>query len=313
MKKYVLYRIMTTVPVLLGISLLAFILGVLSPGDPAEMAVNQSGLGTPTEEDIEAMREELGLNRPVYVQYMAWILRVLQGDLGTSYISGRDIFEEILARFPVTAELALAALAIAACGGIAAGVVCAVYKDGWFDNIALFLTNIMLAIPGFWLALLMILVFCESFHLLPVSGGDSWEHFILPAFAVSFSTMATVCRFMRGALLEEFSKQYFIIARARGIGVKRLLWNYALPNAALPAIALLGNYFAGALGGSVVAESIFALPGISSMALEAIRFRDYPVLQAYVLTTGWTLVIVTLAVDLWMFYLNPKMKKGAEK
>ena len=312
MIRYCCRRILLALPVLLGISLLAFVLGLLSPGDPAEFALDQNGMDAPTEAQIAAMREELGLNRPVYLQYLSWLLRVLQGDFGSSYITGRDILQELLMRLPVTVELAVMALAIAAVLGIGAGTLCAVYKDSWLDNTLQLLTNILLAVPGFWLALLMILLFSETLRLLPTSGSDGLRYFILPALAVSFSTMATVCRYMRSSLLTEFAAQYFLVARMRGINKLKLLFCYAFPNAILPVAALLGNYLAGVLGGSVIAESIFALPGISSMALEAIRFRDYPVLQAYVLFTGWLLVVITLGVDLLMFYLNPKLRMGAD-
>lgn len=310
MIRYCFYRILMAVPVLVGISLLAFALGLLSPGDPAEFALNQNGLDAPTEAQLAVMREELGLNRPVYVQYLAWMAQVLQGNLGSSYISGRDILQELLLRLPVTAELAVLALALAAVVGIVAGVLCAVYKDSTLDRLLQFVTNVMLAVPGFWLALLMILLFSETLRWLPTSGSSSLRHFVLPALAVSLSTAATVCRYMRSSLLQEFAAQYFTIARVRGLGKARLLFSYALPNALLPVIALLGNYFAGILGGSVIAESIFALPGISSMALEAIRLRDYPVLQAYVLFTGWLLVVITLLVDVLMLRLNPKLQAG---
>lgn len=310
MIRYCFYRILMAVPVLVGISLLAFALGLLSPGDPAEFALNQNGLDAPTETQLAVMREELGLNRPVYVQYIAWMAQVLQGNLGSSYISGRDILQELLLRLPVTAELAVLALALAAVVGIVAGVLCAVYKDSTLDRLLQFVTNVMLAVPGFWLALLMILLFSETLRWLPTSGSGSLRHFVLPALAVSLSTAATVCRYMRSSLLQEFAAQYFTIARVRGLGKARLLFSYALPNALLPVIALLGNYFAGILGGSVIAESIFALPGISSIALEAIRLRDYPVLQAYVLFTGWLLVVITLLVDVLMLRLNPKLQAG---
>lgn len=311
MLAYGLKRILLAVPVLIGISLLSFVLGILSPGDPAEFALNQNGLDAPTDEQISAMRAELGLDKPAYIQYIVWISRVLQGDFGVSYINGKDIMQELLLRLPVTMELAVLALFLTAIIGVALGVLCAVYKGSWLDNIVQFITNIMLAVPGFWLALLLILLFGEILRMLPTGGDENLQSFILPALAVSFSTMATVCRFMRSSLLKEFGQQYFVIARARGISSINLLLKYALPNAILPVIALLGNYLASVMGGSVIAESIFALPGISSMALEAIRFRDYPVLQAYVLLTGWLLVLITLGVDLMMFYLNPKVKAGA--
>lgn len=310
MISYFCKRILTAVPVLLGISLLAFILGVLSPGDPAEFVLNQDGLYAPSEEQLEAMREELGLNKPLWLRYGLWLMGVLQGDLGSSYITGRDIAAEIAQRLPVTLELAVLALLMAGVGGIFFGSICAVYCGSFFDNFVKNLTNIMLSIPGFWLALILILIFSEQLRWLPTSGTGSLKYFLLPAFVLAFATMATVCRFMRGALLTEFGRQYFLVAKVRGINKFNLLTRYALPNAIIPVIALLGNYFASVLGGSVIAESIFAIPGISSMALEAIRYRDYPVLQAYVLVSGCTLILVMVTVDLLIAYLNPKVKLG---
>ena len=310
MISYCCKRILTTVPVLLGISLLAFILGVLSPGDPAEFVLNQDGLYAPSEEQLEAMREELGLNKPLWLRYGLWLMGVLQGDLGSSYITGRDIAAEIAQRLPVTLELAVLALLMAGVGGIFLGSICAVYRGSFFDNFVKNLTHVMLSIPGFWLALILILIFSEQLRWLPTSGTGSLKYFLLPAFVLAFATMSTVCRFMRGALLTEFGRQYFLVAKVRGINKLNLLTRYALPNAIIPVIALLGNYFASVLGGSVIAESIFAIPGISSMALEAIRYRDYPVLQAYVLVSGCTLILVMVTVDLLIAYLNPKVKLG---
>ncbi|MFQ9522527.1 MAG: ABC transporter permease [Phascolarctobacterium faecium] len=295
---------------MLGISLLAFILGVLSPGDPAEFVLNQDGLYAPSEEQLEAMREELGLNKPLWLRYGLWLMGVLQGDLGSSYITGRDIAAEIAQRLPVTLELAVLALLMAGVGGIFLGSICAVYRGSFFDNFVKNLTHVMLSIPGFWLALILILIFSEQLRWLPTSGTGSLKYFLLPAFVLAFATMSTVCRFMRGALLTEFGRQYFLVAKVRGINKFNLLTRYALPNAIIPVIALLGNYFASVLGGSVIAESIFAIPGISSMALEAIRYRDYPVLQAYVLVSGCTLILVMVTVDLLIAYLNPKVKLG---
>ena len=210
----------------------------------------------------------------------------------------------------MTLELAVLALLMAGVGGIFFGSICAVYRGSFFDNFVKNLTNIMLSIPGFWLALILILIFSEQLRWLPTSGTGSLKYFLLPAFVLAFATMSTICRFMRGALLTEFGRQYFLVAKVRGINKFNLLTRYALPNAIIPVIALLGNYFASVLGGSVIAESIFAIPGISSMALEAIRYRDYPVLQAYVLVSGCTLILVMVTVDLLIAYLNPKVKLG---
>ena len=166
----------------------------------------------------------------------------------------------------------------------------------------------MFSIPSFWLALILILVFCEHLKLLPTSSDGSINSLLMPAFILAFSTIGTLIRLTRNSLLVEFSKQYYIVAKLRGISTLKLLIQYALPNAILPVIALLGNYFAGILGGSVIVESIFAIPGISFMALQAVSYRDYPVLQAYVLVSGIILVLITMLVDILIMYINPKIK-----
>lgn len=308
MKNYLLHRILTSLLVLIGISILSFILGVLSPGDPAELVLNQNGLENPTEQQILAMREELGLNQPLYLQYANWINNLFSGNLGVSYITGRDILQEILLRLPTTIELALMALFIATFLGISLGIYCAVNEDKFIDNLFKVITNAMFSIPSFWLALILILVFCEQLKLLPTSSDGSIKSLLMPAFILAFSTIGTLIRLTRNSLLVEFSKQYYIVAKLRGIPTLKLLVQYALPNAILPVIALLGNYFAGILGGSVIVESIFAIPGISFMALQAVSYRDYPVLQAYVLVSGIILVLITMLVDILIMYINPKIK-----
>lgn len=301
---------MSAIPVLIGISLLAFILGVLSPGDPAEFVLSQNGLVTPTEAELLVVREELGLNMPIYTRYWNWLLNLLHGDLGESYVTGRSINKELILRLPLTLKLAALSLLLTIVFGISMGILCAEKEGSKVDAFIKSLTNIMLSIPGFWLALVLILVFSEKMKILPTSGSDSLVHFVLPSIVLSFATMGTICRFMRGAMLEEFSKQYYLVARVRGLSKIKLLFIYAFPNALIPVIALLGNYFAGVLGGSAIIESIFAIPGMGTMALEAIRMRDYPVLQAYVLVSGCILVLVTLGVDLLIAYFNPKVRFG---
>lgn len=307
---YCIKRVLAVFLVLLGISLLTFLMSVFSPGDPAEIVLNQNGFNDPTPEQIQAMRIELGMNRSLVVQYCTWLGKVLQGDLGHSYITGKPIFQELVARTIITMQLTIYAITFTAIGGIILGILAAIYHDRKIDRIIKSFTNAMLAIPGFWLALILILCFSEKLQVLPTSGTGTYLHMLMPALVVSFSAMATVCRFMRSALLFEFSKQYFWVANTRGISSWKLICCEALPNAIVPVIALLGNYLGNMLGGSVIAESIFALPGLGSLAIEAVRMRDYPVLQAYVLLTGVLLVSTTLVVDLLLAYLHPKIKFG---
>ncbi len=290
--------------------MIAFTLGVISPGDPAMIALSQGGMTDPTPVQVAAMREKLGLDDPFAVQYLRWAKNALCGDLGTSYSSNVSVREELARRLPVTLKLAGYAMLMACSCGILLGTVSAAWNGKPFDRFIIGFTNVMLSIPGFWLAILMVLLFAENLRWLPTSGTGGVRYMLMPALVLSSATTATAARLTRSALLAEFGKQYFLAANAKGISKIRLIvWN-ALPNAIVPVITLLGNYLGGILGGSVVVETIFALPGIGSYAIDAIHARDYPALQGYVLLTGLLFVVITLAVDLISMALNPKIHLG---
>ncbi len=310
MGRYISQRIASLIPVLIGITLLAFTLGVISPGDPAEIALNQGGLSEPTQEQIAEMREKMGLNDPLPFQYARWVKNALQGDLGISYSTKEPVIEELSRRLPITLQLAGYAIFLACSGGILLGILAAMYKDRALDHFLMSLTNVMLSFPGFWLALLLILFFAEILGWLPTSGVGGMKHMLMPAAVLANATIATVARLTRSALIAEFGKQYFLAANARGISKYQLVVRNALPNAILPVITLLGNYLGGILGGSVVVETIFALPGVGSYAIDAIFARDYSALQGYVLLTGFLFVTITLLVDLVSVVLNPKIRLG---
>ncbi|MBU5593183.1 ABC transporter permease [Clostridium sp. MSJ-4] len=310
MYRYILKKVASLIPVLIGISLIAFILGVISPGDPAEIALSQGGMSQPTAEQIESLREEMGLNDPLPVQYLSWMKNALRGDLGVSYVSNEPVGKELRRRLPVTLKLALYAMAITCSFGILLGIGSAVWKDKLIDNCIKVITNVMLSFPGFWLGILMILLFAETLNWLPTSGTGGVKHMVMPAAVLSCATTATVARLTRSALLAEFGKQYFIAANAKGISKYRLIIRNALPNAIIPVVTLLGNYLGGILGGSVVIETIFALPGVGSYAINAISGRDYPALQGYVLLTGFLYVGISLVVDMINIALNPRIRIG---
>ena len=312
MGRYLIHKLLSLIPVLLGISLAAFILGTLSPGSPAELALSQGGY-EPTQEQIQAMERQMGLDAPYPVQYLRWAGRALTGDLGESYSSRLPVAQELGRRLPVTLKLALCAMALACGGGLALGCVSAVYRDRWPDHLLRGLMNLQLSVPAFWLALLLILLFAETLGWLPTSGNGGLRHMVLPALVLSSATMATAARLSRSSLLAELGKQYCTAASARGIGRWRLVLCNALPNAIVPVVALLGNSLGGMLGGSVIVESIFALPGIGSYALDAISKRDYPALQGYVLLTGAVYVVITLLVDILSMLLDPKVRFGGRK
>lgn len=312
MRRYLLSKVLSLIPVLLGISLIAFVLGVISPGNPAEITLSQGGY-SPTQEQIEEMEQLLGLNDPYPVQYVKWLGRALRGDLGTSYHSRLPVARELLRRLPVTLKLAAYAMALACVGGIGMGCAAAGWRGRWPDRLIKSIVNVQLSFPAFWLALLMILVFAENLGWLPTSGNGGWRHMLMPALVLSSASGATAARLTRSALLAEFGKQYYTAAAARGISRWRLVVRNALPNAIVPTVALLGNSLGGMLGGSVIIESIFALPGIGSYALDAISNRDYPALQGYVLLTGVVYVLVTLLVDTVSMLLDPKVHLGGRR
>lgn len=307
MGRYLLQKLLSLVPVLLGISLAAFVLGAVSPGNPAELALSQGGY-TPTQEQVAAMERQLGLDASYPVQYLRWVGRALRGDLGESYSSRRPVAQELGRRLPVTLKLTAGAMALACGGGLLLGCLSALFRGRWPDHLIRAVVNVQLSVPGFWLALLLILLFAETLQWLPTSGNGGMRHMILPAVVLSTASMATAARLTRSALLAELGKQYCTAAAARGIRRWRLVVRNALPNAAAPVLALLGNSLGGMLGGSVIVESVFALPGIGSYALEAIGNRDYPALQGYVLLTGVTYVGITVLVDLASLLLDPKVR-----
>lgn len=312
MKRYLIQKLLSLLPVLLGISLLAFTLGVLTPGNPAELALSQGGY-EPTPEQITEMEQQMGLDAPYPVQYLRWVGRALTGDLGTSYSSRNPVAEELLRRLPVTLKLAAWAIVFTVAAGLAMGCAAAAWRGRWPDRIIKSVINIQLSVPAFWLALLLILLFAETLGWLPTSGNGGPRYMLLPALVLSTASAAQAARLTRSALLAEFGRPYCTAAMARGIGRWRLVLRNALPNAAVPVVAMLGNSLGGMLGGSVIVESIFALPGIGSYALTAVTNRDYPALQGYVLLTGTIYVLMTLLVDTVSMLLNPKVRLGGRK
>ena len=310
LRRYILRRLMSAVPVLFGISLLAFVLGQLSPGDPAEIMLEGSGMGMPSDEEVAALRTYLGLDEPPYVQYGIWLWRLLHGDGGISYHLGMPVFTALLDRLPVTAALALASLVWAIVGGLGLGLVMAGRRGTLIEAFVRGVTQLMLAAPSFLTAILLILVFGVWLHVLPTNGAESAAGYILPSLALALVTLAMTAQLLDSQLRDALASSYAQTARLRGLSEGRVLLTYALPNAMLPVVAMLGNFFAAVLGGAIIVETVFALPGIGSLALEAIHYRDYPLLQGYVLFLGGIYVLVTIGVDLILARLDPRIVPG---
>ena len=312
--KYIGRRLLMLIPVLIGISLAAFLLGRIAPGDPVDDALFRIGIEFPTEADRAAMRAELGLDRPLPEQYLRWLGDALRGDLGESYTDGRDIARELMRRLPITLKVSLAAMVSAILFGVGGGVLMAACRGTWVDAVLKALSTLLLSVPGFWLALFLITVFAEWLHLLPTSGLDRGIFsLILPAVALSATNVGSTSRFTRGNILAQMGEQYIVVANAKGISQKAVMLGHAFRNSLVPIVTLIGNYFGGILGGSTIIENIFAIPGLGSYVLSAINNRDYPVIQGYVLLTGATFVLITLAIDLLYILVNPKIRvQGGE-
>lgn len=308
MLRYIGKRLLSMIPVVLGISLIAFSLGLMTPGDPAVMALGRDGVSEITPGLLETKREELGLNQPGAVQYLNWAGKVLTGNLGNSYSTNTSVSGELLRRLPVTLTLTGYTMLLVCIFGVFAGVVSAAFVNRAPDIVIKLVTNLMMAFPAFWLAVVLIIVFGEYLKVLPTNGVGGIRHMILPSVTLASANIAMTGRLMRSSMLEEFGKQYMLAADAKGITRFRVLVCHAFPNAILPVITLLGNYLGGIISGSAIVETIFSLPGIGSFVLEAIHARDYPVIQGYVLFTGIMYVMIFLVTDLLCAWLNPKLK-----
>lgn len=311
--RYTLKRLLAVVPVWLGISLLAFLLGVLSPGDPVMQLFGEAGNESVSRQTIEEYRARIGLDRPVAVQYLLWLHRALEGDLGESYLTRTSVFDELARRLPVTLKLACISLFLTLLAGVSLGLLRARCGGRWTDSALGVVSAGMISIPGFWLAILLIHLFVERLHCLPSSGFGSLAQMVLPCTVLSFGSIGLVSRLTRSSVMSEMEKNYIVASRSVGVGEARLLCVDALRNAIAPVVVQVGNHFGGILGGSVIVETIFAIPGIGKYVLDAISGRDYPVIQGYVLWTGTLYILLSLAVDLIGFLLNPRSQSGGDR
>lgn len=307
---YIGGRLATALPVLIGATLIAFLLGVIAPGDPAREALSQGGGLEPSLEQIEAMREQLGLNRSLPAQYVSWLGRVVQGDFGRSYITRQPVAEELLRRLPVTLQLATCSILIASFFGIAGGMLMGYFHGGVVDHAGRVFSLAILSIPSFWLAILLILVFSEILHLLPTSGFGTWQQLVLPAIALAASTAAMLMRLARAVMLEVMTQPYILTARAKGLSERVIVIRHALRNMLIPLVTVIGNQAGEIFGGAIVVEVVFALPGLGTLAVSGIFRRDYPVIQGYVLVAAFVYVLFYLLVDLLYTLIHPQIRLG---
>lgn len=299
------------IPVLLGITVLAFGLGRLAPGDPVEEALAHVGIRAPSLAQIEAKRAELGLDDPLVIQYRNWLNRAVHGDLGTSCFSRIKISDEIARRLPVTLKVSLVAMAFTVILGVGLGLLMVLCAGGIWARCLNVLSVFLLSVPGFWLSIFLIVLFSEVLHLLPTSGQGTFFHLLMPALVLSSAAVGTTARTLRTALLNEMGEPYAAAARSKGLSRRLVLIRHAFRSALLPVVTLLGNHLGGLLGGAAIVETVFSLRGMGRYALDAIFSRDYNVVQAYVLVTGLTFVAMSLFIDVAYILLNPRIRLTA--
>lgn len=310
---YLLYRTATSVVVLYGVSLLTFGLTFLTPGDPARTILRQQYGQTPPSAVVDAFREEHGLDEPVVVQYADWLTGVLQGDLGSSYGSGRPVTELLAEALPPTLELAVAAIAVALVVAVPAGVVSAIHQGEWIDGLSQFGSLIGVSIPNFWLGYLLIIVFSLQLSLFPVAGQGGLSHLVLPAVALGTGMTAVITRLVRMSVLEVLEEPYVEMARSKGLSERIVVYKHALRNALIPVVTIVGLQFGYVLSGAVVVEIVFQRPGIGVLLVDAVFARDYPVVQGAVLLVAVLFVITNALVDLTYQYLDPRIQLGGSQ
>jgi peptide/nickel transport system permease protein len=303
MRIFLLRRLLQSLVVLLGVSFVVFAILYLT-GDPALVLLPPDA----SPEDVLRFREIMGFNDPFFVQYGRFLKGALQGDFGQSVRHGEPAFGLVLERMPATFELAGAALLLALCLAIPAGIVSAVRRNSPLDYVSTVVALFGQSLPTFWLGIMLILVFSVRFNLLPSSGRGTLEHLVLPAITLGLFTTARITRLTRSGMLEVLNQDYIRTARAKGVSDSPVVWKHALKNAAIPIVTIVGIELGTLLGGSVITETIFAWPGVGRLSVQAIANRDYPVVQAAVFLLATTFVVVNLVVDLIYTYLDPRIR-----
>lgn len=307
MLKYILKRLVQLVVVLLGVTFLTFMITQATPSDAAEMKYVSMGM-MPSSELLEKTREEMGLNDPVLVQYGRWLGNVLHGDLGESSKFGESVWAQMTKKLPMTLKLAGVSLVVVILISFPLGILSAVKKNKAADYIIRFLSFFGVSMPNFWLALLLMYLFAVKLGWFNVVSTNSIQGMVLPVATLTIPMISSYARQIRAALLEELSANYVVGARARGIPESRIIWGQVLPNAILPIITLLGLSVGHLLGGAAIIETIFSWQGIGNMVVEAIRVRDYPLIQGYVIWMALIYVTVNLIVDITYRCLDPQIR-----
>lgn len=305
MATFILRRILISIPILFLVVTAVFFAFQLIPGDPARMyAGEQASL-----EEVEQVRSELGLDRPVLVQYVTYLGNLVQGDLGKSIFTRRAVITEIEGRFWNTVKLSVAAIVLATVAGMLMGIASALNRNGVWDYLFSIVALLGISVPVFWLGLLMMWLFSVQWSLLPSAGDATWRHFIMPTITLSVFSLAFIMRMTRSTLLETLQEDYVRTARAKGVPGPMVLVRHSLRNALLPIVTVVGLRFGYMLGGAVITESVFAWPGMGRLLITAVGQRDIPVVQGVLLVFAASFVLVNLLVDILYGFVDPRIRR----
>lgn len=308
MSRYVIKRVLIMIPILLGVSIIVFSIMSFTPGDPARLILGQSA----SQEAVNNLHHEMGLDDPFLVRYFRYLNDAFHGDFGMSYRTQRPVFEEIFTRFPVTLRLAFTSIFLVILIGIPIGILSAVRQYSPMDIVSTVTAMLMASFPGFWLGLMMIILFSLKLGLLPSSGVDSIKGYIMPTIALALPIAAEVLRMTRSTMLETIRQDYIRTARSKGATEKMIIWRHALKNALLPVITVIGSEFGGLLGGTILIESVFAVPGLGSLVVNSIRSKDVPQVMAATIFIAFIFCVVLLLVDVAYAFIDPRIRARYE-
>ena len=292
------------IPVMLGVSFIVFTIMYFTPGDPAKIILGERAPAA----EVAALRTQMGLDAPFLVQFFNFIKNAVQGDFGRSLVTKRPVAEELFARFPATIQLAGSAVLIAVAIGIPVGIISAIKQYSVFDGVAMTLALVGVSMPNFWQGLMMIILFSVYLRWLPSSGYGTFRHLIMPAITLGTSSAALITRMTRSSMLEVVRQDYIRTARAKGLDESVVINRHALKNALIPVVTVIGLQFGYLLGGAVLTETVFSWPGVGRMMVDAIRQKDFPVVQAGVLLLALSFSLVNLLVDILYAYIDPRIK-----
>lgn len=313
---HIVKKILAAIPILILVSIILFFLMNILPGDAAAGIANVDA----GEEYVEQLREKMGLNRPVVVRYFDWVLSMLRGDFGTSLISGQSVMEKIQIRFPVTLEITLLAMIVSLLIALPAGIISAVRRNSPLDMAASVLSMIGVALPPFWLGMLLILVFSIILGWLPASGYvpffkdplQNLVRMVMPAVSIGAAFAATVMRQTRSSLLEVLDQDFIVTAKAKGLKSSAIIWNHALRNALIPVVTVIAMQVGRMLGGVVVCETVFAIPGIGREIVDGILSRDYPVVMGLIMSVATIVVLINTFIDIVYVIIDPRISHNSK-